>query len=174
MGEFFKGWRRKIGLGALVVAMSLSAFWLSCGMTSMPYGTVFYRGAYPLPDGASENIFDRVVTKEGILVWETFRANGPLQVYDDQIAQWDKSLPTRTRTNCVLVTIDEHSNEWHWKWKSSGFEFGEFRQNHPDGFTMARCGIPFWSIVLPLTLLSAYLLIRKQPIAKPTSAPQMV
>lgn len=53
-----------------------------------------------------------------------------------------------------------HTVEWEWRWQCSGFEFGNFI---PMGVEIheAICIIPYWSLILPLTVLSAWLLLAK-------------
>lgn len=49
---------------------------------------------------------------------------------------------------------------FHWEWM--GFAKGECSTMFVRLWT-----VPYWSIVIPLTLLSAYLLLIKPPIPKP-------
>jgi hypothetical protein len=46
-----------------------------------------------------------------------------------------------------------------WDWQSYGFRTG--KSSNRDGSSSTIRIIPYWSIVIPLTLLSAYLLLRK-------------
>lgn len=48
----------------------------------------------------------------------------------------------------------------NWRFRLLGFRVGEF-ENSEYGFSQTYVSVPYWSIVIPLTLLSAYLLISK-------------
>jgi len=69
-----------------------------------------------------------------------------------------------------------HSPMINWRWQSAGFDFGEFDwKDHPFGpsgfdrdawkrtttYHVNVWLIPFWSVILALTLPSAYLLLSR-------------
>ena len=58
-----------------------------------------------------------------------------------------------------FYSFDAAEKTWLWRWQWCGFDFGESQLVG----NMPRCVyvIPYWSIVIPLTLVSAYLLLGK-------------
>lgn len=48
-----------------------------------------------------------------------------------------------------------------WRWQSSGFDFGTFHDADQPEYQVKFWTIPYWSIVIPLTLISLWLLLPK-------------
>ena len=120
MREVFKGWRRKVGVVTLVMALILMAAWLR---------SFAIRDTLRIPTQESSHYF-RSVT--GSLQWRRFdsTANG---------IAWRSYTPAER----------ESAPRWE-KWDWSDWMFEDYAWI-----------IPYWSIVIPLTLLSAYLLLWK-------------
>ena len=125
MGEFFKGWRRKAGLGTLAMACVLAVGWMR---------------SYTLAGDAAwfciGNKQQLMVSLAGRVGWESYPVSGE--------AGW-------------MVR----------SYNKSGPMFSEER------LVLACCGlsgwvIPYWSLVLPLTLLSAWLILGKLPTSRAT------
>ena len=143
MGDFFKPWRRKIGVLTLVMACGFMGLWIKsskdCYFIQL-LGQRFAAG----PNGIS--IF---VTPKYHFNWVTFH-----------------SEPTDDR-----FPFRGFDGEWLWESQCPGFKFG--KAEHVCGLPFQHATIfwvstaPYWSIVMPTTLLAAYLLLSKMRIAKP-------
>ena len=156
MREFFKPWRRKAGCVTLVMACVLMAAWIR-GLFFLDFTIV---GG--VPDAKSE--FTLGSSEEGI--------------------EWCRT------TFLDSVSINHVSINWHSIAHSMNLRTP--REVRYPGYRMIRrwrilgfivdegdsvdCRIrdwviPYWSIVLPLTLLSAWLLFSKQPAIMPRVEP---
>ncbi len=119
MGDYFKPWRRKIGVATLVMACVFAAGWIN-GLA-----------AHPL----DPNLID-------------FRKFATIPIQEHSIVGFGSS---NHRLNCLA------------------YESGQYTNSANDGTTTVGAfvmpvpivSIPFWSIVLPLTLFSAWLLLSK-------------
>jgi hypothetical protein len=141
MREFFRGWRRKTGVITLVMATALWCGWM---------------GSYSIADNiswcVSDNTMDMFMSAECNLTWQTTRNMRGVAGYP----RWSSSvLDPRVTTE----DPDEQYTVWHFR--CLGIEAGDC--NFPDapGGSFAFCTFPYWSIVIPLTLLSAYLILWK-------------
>jgi len=173
MREFFHGWRRKAGCVTLVMAISLMAGWMRSLYPHVPspvpgqfvfdeqgweIGYSFHRVGHAV---------HRFSLKDSCMTWERIQADAPIMV-NNVIGVWLNA----SATNFPDVGIQ--SNAWIAKQEWCGFARGRFHLK--DGrfnLRIARLVLPFWAIVIPLTLLSAYLLLWK-PRKRPTkqSAPE--
>jgi len=166
MGEFFSPWRRKFGVMTLVMACAFMAGWVRslCHFdnVAIPVGkhTVF----------ALQSNFGDIA-----LMWMWESKDGPESIVkeDGTVAVYQLIDPTKivdwstypielenTRPNFMESSFPDA--RWYWKW-------GHFLcgvENFASESGIASSVIPYWSIVIPSTLLSAYLLLRK-PQAKP-------
>ncbi len=151
MGDYFKPWRRKIGVMTLVLACVAMAELIRC------YSK---HDSFILTYGNDSSI--QLLSACRCLIFVKTHSNGSKQAthFTWETFRWadnhflTMSSQTQRAVDCkrfCLASFDSHFN------------------NH-DAF--ATCfAIPYWSIVIPLTLLSAYLLLARPRVAKPTSAP---
>jgi hypothetical protein len=148
VGEFFKGWRRKAGLVALAMAVLLAMAWMR---------------SYVIRDevGLSANGHDLVVqSKHGRLLG--------ISLDVEVVAGWT-SQPHPSDSKFFgdhFYNRFSHSFEWQREICGINFGRGHLRQpGNPDaGFHAMQ--LPYWSLVLPLTLLSAWLILGKRRKAK--------
>ena len=111
MGDFFKPWRRKIGVLTLVMACFVAAGWVRSFVV--------------------EDNFGDIISQNGVIKKVEYRSTAGLIVLDNN-------------GNVLSQTIDTSPTSWEepvWR-------------------------IPYWWIVIPLTLLSAWLLLGKRRMAK--------
>ena len=152
MGEFFQGWRRKIGLVTLLMACGLTGVWFLTSQFSFHIATAYVD---PVQFLTAKDGYLRWAVYPGITISEpvTFRVGRPNHVELDAIESegMQKDLVWK----------------WHWAW--GGFEFGNSSSRN-----LRVWAIPFSAIVIPLTLLSAYLLLTKprQPTSKKITEPR--
>ena len=71
--------------------------------------------------------------------------------------------PEWSVANVVAAEEEAALNKMAWKWRIMGFGDGEFSI---FGVKIRVILFPYWSIVLPPTLLSAWLLLSKPRVAK--------
>ena len=129
MGEFLKGWRRKVGCVTLVMALAFTMGWVRS--VSVSEGAVIQFPAWT----------HFLISTGGHFSW---MANFPAS---------DRPVEETVDHSFVYAEI-----EWKWRCRWHGIDIGE---GHLMGFPLKAWVIPYWSIVIPLTLLSAYLLLSK-------------
>ena len=149
MGEFFRGWRRKLGVVTLGLALGFTAGWVR-----------------------SKTYFDRVefcysrILKTNNNFMSAYRGIEWISFWgDDPPSSKEKTTWNSGRMNADFSTIRFKSFRRTRNYELGGFvyEDGEFA-----GFLQMRIiVIPYWSTIIPLTLLSAYLLLVKPRVAKP-------
>ena len=135
MGKCFHGWRRKAGCVTLLMACVFAAGWVrNYTVQDMLLIRRDQEHFHLLVSGHDGLIWMKIVDVVG------FSRGRPF--YDTDVA--DQSDP-----------FEAINAEWRWKWL--GFQFGQGEEifQTPIGFWI----IPYWAIVIPLSLISAYLLL---------------
>jgi len=152
MGEFFKGWRRKMGCITLVMACMFivgwvrSYFYMDVGGFQSPS---FSCGVFSNLDGLGLSIHEH--SSQTLVI--PFKIVWPQCLGD---AQSDR--------------LDPKFFDWHTE--SCGIHFAEKSDPPPSVVTRMRVLIfPYVLITVPLTLFSAWLLVSKQPAVKRTAEP---
>ena len=148
MHEFFSGWRRKTGCGLLLVALFFSGAWLRS-----------YRicDAFAFGSGLQDHVI-WVESSFGGIIWRRHQFQGEIPYVAGRMATLLKDKKTGDSSGHFLrsYTIER-------RWRAAGFDFGTGTSNDPrlpkDRVTFWV--IPHWSLVLPLTLLSAHLILTK-------------
>jgi len=140
MGDYFKPLRRKIGVVMLVMACVLLAAWVRSGFVS---------DLFCIQN--SETRTQVFVCHKGQLFW-----CGRLP---SDFEQFHSIVPSGA--DPLKLIMDGH----RWSWLGFQFVEGNLRG---DATQPIVCWIlPWFPIVIPLTLLSAYLLLSRPRVAKP-------
>ena len=146
MKEFFRGWRRKVGVVTLVMACVFMAGWMR-SLTFNECVMIQFRKDWS----------DEFASSDSSLIWACHRtrlASGLLPVFYSNRRTDDDGIWKRQFVQ--------------WRWRLLGFGHGGddggaksignlIIHTSPSKVTV----IPYWSIVIPLTALSAYLLLSK-------------
>ena len=145
MGGFLKPWRRKIGVVTLLMACAIGAAWVR-----------------------SLSVIDGISFATGIEMTESVVSAGGFV-----------SLQTKCDRETVQTTFERNTiplpdgfdgfnhPAMKWRWRCCGFGVGEIPAEVYDGAMITMRVIPYWSIVIPLTALSASLLLSKSRPATP-------
>lgn len=172
MGSYFKPLRRKIGVVTLVMACLFAAGWVRSSVVQDHAQICYQRSAHDLNSNGGRFQWDCYRDPEVIRFgygppsfnWQTYERNQP--AID---THWGRS---RTNWQCGWLgvkvcygKVHTHSGEVH---TAGGIVFV-----NPRMLNIRSLEVPYWSIVIPLTLLSAYLLLSKPRTSqrKPTSEP---
>ena len=139
MVEFFQGWRRKTGLVLLATALLWAGIW---GRSLVIHDIVIV---------ATSNQHHRLISERGIITWM-------------RLPDW-RSQPPYFNWHQRSIFEFPDGNRYLRRWRFLEFEFTTGIEA-ANGAKFVRYAIPYWSIVLPLTLLSALLLLRKPRPAK--------
>lgn len=184
MPEFFRGWRRKVGVVTLLVACQCACFWILRLCNQNHNGRAVIRFGWH--DGSCKTQAGLFVS--GAEYWPFWMATNRVfheVIFDDRIT-WRK-ISGRTsdvsmRLPIGFVSHDPFNRQWFnglcdrsevpmwpfqvdWEWKFSGIHFGQMHDldRHCDEgkFVFRFWTFPYWSVVVPLTLISGCLLVSK-------------
>lgn len=147
MPGYFKPWRRKFGVVTLVLVCQFTAAWVRSKVI---------QDEFTYATGATSGQI--IATKDGHLLWMIFHNVRPTLLPDfpywsnEPFQTFDKFYTDKSKT---------------WKWRFCGFYSGTAPNPKSTIFLVS-----FWSIVIPLTLISVWLLLSKPRTArKPESSP---
>ena len=156
MGEFFKGWKRRSGLLTLVMALVLLGGWVR---SLSIYDIITFparKHTNNLTVSFTSEFFGSVKNSVywGRSHYECDEETAELLAKDD-LYGFGASYP-RWRT----YSVPDIQMKWRWRWCGFGICEEPEERKEGDGWANAVL-IPYWAIVLPLTLLSAFLLLSK-------------
>ena len=152
MKEFFRGWKRKVGVVMLLMALLAMAAWSRSESFCDFYSTEIDRD-----EMRSRRRFD--IRSASGKIWIT--TVDITSVWGVSVTKWgsrtlgDSTIrrvrANRKRDTDYTIELDLGSLGFH-------FETGQFLQNPVTRMTTVT--IPYWSITIPLTALSVFLLLR--------------
>ena len=146
MGEFFKPWRRKVGTVTLLLALVSVVGWVR---------SFYFTDLITFP---TANALNRLISDKHGVVWtiESQTAEEHAEV------EWESlfGIPVPNIFFSFPQSLDLHGKVWKRNCAFLGFGFLE-GQIFGRESTMTVRIVPYWSVVFPLTLLSAYLLLSK-------------
>jgi len=138
MREFFRGWRRKTGCVTLLVACLLTGGWVR---SLTRHDGINYR--------TGQQSDQRLISFQSAVHWCWLEGSADLHLFPT--IDW-YSFPHATN---LMVNHPQRT----WRWSYAGFGMHDFTYAGNATFTVLV--IPYWSIVLPLIVLSAWLLFSK-------------
>ena len=141
MGDFFSGWRWKTGVVTLVMALLFVLGW-----TRSP------SVVDAIQFGSGRLTMEHCVSVNGSLVWGRLRKEDPKSIIVFPV--WEAS------ENSTLDGFLAKAN-LRCSWRRYGFGSGELNVDSSDRFQHTIWIIPYWSIVIPLALISVWLLLGK-------------
>ena len=158
MGDFFYGWRRKIGCVTLVMACVFMSGWVSS-----------IRASHAIAYSVTDTSLTQLTSRDATLTFRWILSEFPVRGFygnNDKLL-----LVTPPNVHGVLsVPIDEPTltivgNEFHWILLAGRLKIGNVvAKVFP--LRIFVCIVPYWLIAIPLTFVSAYLLLVKPRIAK--------
>lgn len=157
MGEFFKGWRRKIGVATLTIALLSAGAWIR----SLTVQDALIR--------LNQNDTHIVISMDGRIAWSRC-----WPIVQPRPSRWmyrhDKNPGYEDSTEGLDV---------HWNFSGPGFVYcahSDKEGTPPHTLESEVWQIPYWSLAIPFAALSAWLLLGKsrqatlQPAAESTSS----
>lgn len=144
MQEFFRSWKRKLGIVTLLLGSGFMAFWVrSLSITDC------------LMYSAGKDAIDTWYSKKSTILFVQHRLDIDKysRAHQEIYSITAPALPTWSSDVDVYVdlsTID-------WRYTFLGLGLGQKEQKVGDVSTFYL--LPYWSIVVPLTALSAWLLV---------------
>lgn len=156
MWEFFRGWRRKVGMVTLVMACLFMAGWLR---SRCVIDRFFF---------SQRHSMHAMFSMDGVVSWKRLTPfRDDLSAGWSERPKWISSELTENSLNNYKFYWDDGDIHWHWQW--SGFDFGaasfETLSQVPGNSNWIRreeiWQIPYWAITMPLALISLWLLLSK-------------
>ena len=150
MGEYLRGWRRKIGVVTLFMACVIVGAWVRSlirhDLVMIPYGN----DTFCVESACGVIEFARLTTRDNKSKpkWFSNEITPTLWRWLD-----NDGIP---RAVDHLGELSENEIDWRWDW--AGFHFGA---GHSINDGEEDYMLPYWSIVVPLTLVSFCLLLSK-------------
>lgn len=147
MREFLQGWRCKTGLVTLAMALLLAAEW---GRSHVVVDDITC---------VAQQAFQQFYSAHGRICWKRV---SPYPY--DLPAEWKTHDATKRGTGSVTDGWDMTKVDWYWECAGIEFVRGTNKASYARGHPKSRAEewiIPYWSLVLPLTLLSAWLILFK-------------
>ncbi len=148
MREVFHGWRRKLGCVTLVMALVVYGAWMRSrvrhDLVILPWGSDIY---------CIESMWGQIDLGRVTVQNNRMRASWKSDEITQANWRWvdEQGNP---RAVDYLTEVDEV--EWRWDWVGFHFGAGHTSQHRTEDYLF-----PYWSVAIPLTLLSAYLILWK-------------
>jgi hypothetical protein len=149
MYTVFHGWRRKLGCVSLVMALVSMGLWI--------------RGRVVVDAITFNDLRHSIANSPNGFEW-TRRAGGQSPMPQFMNLSWN----TISLDDSNFESFPEAPMGWEtsWNYHWCGFPFGKFQLTADPLLSLvfaefATWTIPHWAVVVPLTLLSAYLMLRK-------------
>ena len=141
MREVFDGWRRKAGVVTLGMALPLMGMWIR----SDSVGDFII---WPAANSREEML----ISAESKLTWQT--------AYDsEEVAGYPRWVANVLDKSVTVIEADKQYTVYRFRFL--GIEAGDVNFPHGPGGIFSFCCIPYGFIVIPLTLLSAWLILSK-------------
>ena len=148
MREFFRGWRRKVGLVTLILAAAISTAWCRSLMVRDQFNQV------------SGSTMRQLISEGGSVCWSTCGH------FDDFL---DSAMPESGWLS-QPATDSNPTGSWDlspWQFNFAGFKFSQGKIGRSQSISWA---VPYWSLACLLTLLAAYLILWKPKPKEPRRA----
>lgn len=147
MREFLRGWRRKVGSITLMMACVFMLGWIR---------SLFLQDQLILPRQGYVHV---LTSMNGALSWV-------------RSSPFHFTIPVRWSSKEITGPMRDSADPWdeaevHWKWQHWGFDFGAgtyLSRSSVVGLFERRVDlwrVPYWAITIPLTSVSAYLILWK-------------
>ena len=145
MGEFFAGWRKKIGVVTLLIACLFMAGWVR---------SLLVDDIVIIPCGQFLTI--TTISNDRVFGVQYHRRIEPQN--RSSIPSWRRFIDSTK----IKRLIADRDIKWHRSF--CGFRLGESVSAGPGQLVL--CLIPYWFIVIPLTSISAFLFLAKPRLSK--------
>ena len=142
MGDFFKPWRRKIGVVTLSMALVATVGWVR----SLSRSDVF---SIPSAEHQSEILH----SGGNFIAWVSYFRDHPSN--EPIFPEWN-TFPYSEKNK---IRNAHETAGINWNWRVLGFGYGTLETKNKTRVTFRI--VPYWSVTIPLTLISFWLLLSK-------------
>ncbi|WP_010583746.1 hypothetical protein [Schlesneria paludicola] len=150
MREFFKDWKRTLGIVTLLTASVFTVGWVRSfrNRESLYLPLWQVRTAVISVDGKLGIFQSHINHPESGFDWITLPIAA---VYGQQSVD----------AEAIFNVVPGNGNEFELRFRFSGFDLGQVRPGSAPHHSIPFIFVPYWSITIPLVLLSAWLLLSK-------------
>lgn len=156
MQEFFRGWKRKFGVVTLMMTCVFAVAWVrSLCLQDM------------LQFSSGKATMEYFASVDNSLIWQR------MHIVDPKVASMTMFHVWKDKYMSLDAHLERRAAQT--SWYGLGFGVGQPPpQLQSDwGLRCRYCIIPYWSLVIPLIWLSAWLLLSKPRVNKPKLALEM-
>ena len=162
MREFFRSWRRKVGVVTLAMACVFMVVWVRSELT---YDSVFVNRG---------KVSYRILTHDSAFTFLRFQSTSREFAFDPLPVWTSTDFGDRKR----MPFDDMQGMDIDWRVDCFGFHFGaglskDRLKLEPDAYLNIAV-VPYWSITIPLTLISLWLLLFKPRSSTRTKTPEPI
>jgi hypothetical protein len=175
MGEVFKGWRRKTGCVTLLIACVLMIGWIrSSGRfdwacingSHSRYGLASLEGRLLVHRSDVPSFYPTPLSDSSFVSWDSTDLSRIIKPFDPMTyadgSATGQGVVGADGTGFGFSNWTETKADNHWRFDWAGFHVGIAAVQNGKGTSGCyTCMFPYWSIVIPLTVLSAFLLFSK-------------
>lgn len=153
MSDFFHGWRRKVGCVTLLMAAMFMVGWIRS-----------LRGADTIAFSIGHGSLVQLISREGTAAVRRVKSELTVkEISIDRVLLMGFQPPAGNSTGNLAISVDAGSRSiegspYRWMIKSYGFEIGSVA-DRVFPLQVFMISVPYWSITIPLTLLSACLIL---------------
>ena len=152
VGSIFQGWRRKIGLMTLVLALACMSGWVRSLTTR---DDISFPSRKQKTSAGFLATSDALVSSNGLMLWGRIyeESTNPTDRYIDSgptYPLWKTALPT-------AYTFDEPEMKWRWRW--CGFGICEPSDQRVVGVWESILIVSYGMFGVPMTLISVWLIL---------------
>lgn len=159
MSNLFKGWRAKVGVTMLVLGLVFMAGWIR----SQRIADIVL---YP----AEQNTIGCLVSSKDSLVWQRTQITLRTAELGINVAKGPTQWTWKTLPVSEYIAILDSGLNWRWRWCGFGVANSPSEMTEQTGISATLLFIPYWSFAIPLTLISACLILSKPRSAKQTNS----
>lgn len=160
MGGYFSGWRRKLGLAALGLACVLLIGWVRSIRT---------KDVFQLRVAKTRVWF--LTSNKSWIYWQFVRESFPSQLTLQQTTIVGFAPPSISLSSLHFVGSADDANHFVVLATEQLSILVNAQRSYYPGLKMDVLGAPYWSLVLPFTAISAWLLLSKRRQAKSIEPP---
>ena len=159
MTDIFQGWRRKIGLTTLLLAIVCMSGWVRSFTTG---DFVTFPASKQKTNAGVLFTLGGLLSSNGMIVWDTMyeESTDP----NDFNVDVGSAYPSWGTAPGDKPNLNDPKLKWRWRW--NGLGVCDFDAERTEGVWGSTLVVPYWMISIPLTVISVCLILPRS--RKPT------
>lgn len=158
MGEFFHGWRRKVGGAALVLALVFMAGWVRSLKNLESVQLTRTKGL------TRSYVRHAIISVDGKLgVFRVHHSSLPQMGFEWISLPFSAVYGSRAVDAATIFNVNGNGNVFLGHWQFIGVDCGKSASTFDPMIHTCFLLVPYWLIIFPLTAISAWLLLTGRP-----------